>query len=126
MKALVKGIVARLKSAVSTRSYLDAPQNAIFPYITVDISGDERYTKTTTDTQYQIVINTWSRDKSPEDTLTLLASVKSALDRQESSITLDSGTLVMLQYVSEDCFKDPDGVTWHGIQIYNAYFDFGA
>jgi len=129
---LVKGIVARLKgfagvtSLVAQRTYFDVPQGTTFPYLSLETSGEEAYSKTSRDTQYQIVVNSWSREKSPEETLQILAAVKSALDRQESSITIDSGTLVMLQFVSEDCFKDPDGVTWHGVSIYNAYYDLGG
>lgn len=132
MKEIVKGIVTRLKAAasvtthVSDRTYLDVPQGATFPFISLDISSDERYTKTSRSVQYQIVFNAWSRQKTPLEALNVLAGIKTAIDRQESLITLDSGTVVMIHMVSEDCYKDPDGVTWHAVGIYNAYVDFGG
>lgn len=132
MKALVKGLTARMKAyssltaLVGQRIHFDVPQGQTFPFISMAISGDEAYSKTSRDTTHQIVVNSWSRDKSPLETLSILEAVKGALDRQESNVTLDNGTLVMLQFVSEDCFKDPDGVTWHGVSIYNAYYDLGG
>jgi hypothetical protein len=132
MMYLVKGIVARLKSyigvtgLISQRTYFDVPQGATFPYLSLSISGEEAYSKTSQDTIYQIVVNSWSRDKSPQETLEILSAVKTTLDHQEAAITIDSGKLVMLQFVSEDFFKDPDGVTWHGVSIYNAYYDYGG
>jgi len=132
MKALIKGIVTRLKavsgvtSKVGQRIYLDVPQGDSFPFLSIDIQGQEADTKTTNAAMYRVAVNVWDRSKTIVDAIDIMAAVKAALHRQESNITMDNNTLVMIDLVTENCFKDADGTTWHGIIEFNAYVDYGV
>lgn len=132
MNTLIKGLIARLKAysalvtLIGTRIFTDVPQKATFPYVTIDVSSDEAYNKTAKSKRFQVVFNSWSREKDMAEAANIIQKIEDSIDRQETSITLDSGTLVMLQLISEDCYKDPDGITWHGVGIYNAYIDLGV
>lgn len=130
MKYLIKGIVGRLTSfagvtaLVGQRTYTHVPQKTTFPFLSLDIEGQEADTKTSNAALYRVVVNVWDRSASIVNAVDIMAAVKSALHRQESNITMDFNTLVMLQLVAENCFLDADGVTWHGVLEFEALVQF--
>lgn len=130
MKYIVKGIVGRLKSfagvtaLVGQRTYTLVPQKTAFPFLSIDIQGQENDTKNTNAAIYRVAVNVWDRSASIENALDIMAAVKSALHRQESNITMDLNTLVMIHLVAENCFLDADGTTWHGILEFDTHIQF--
>ena len=112
--------VSAVTDVVSTRVYSDVPQKPTFPFITVDMEVDNYGTKSSQMVRHRIIVNGFSREKSPKESLDIQQAVFAALSRQESSITLDSGNLILVEFQTGDMFKEPDGVTWHSVCILNA------
>lgn len=125
--SVMKGVIARLKAVsavtnfVSTRIYSDVPQKETFPYVVVNIDSADYSTKTFNGMEHTIQLNIYSRKKSPKETADIAAACYDALHRQESNISLDSGTLSHIHYDGlGSLFKDEDGVTWTGIRGFRA------
>jgi hypothetical protein len=124
---ILKAVIVKLKatSAVtditSTRIYTDVPQNETFPYIRVSVSSADYSTKTFTGMEHTIQISVYSREKSPKQVGDVKKAVYNALNRNESGLTLDNGTLSNIHYNGVgEVFKDPDGVTWTSVSQFRA------
>jgi hypothetical protein len=118
----LKAIIARLKavtaitSITSSRIYSIVPQDATFPYILVEVSSQPFATKDDSSQLHNIIIHGFSRKSSPEEATDIAKQVFTALDRQESSVTLSSGNLIRLNYDNlNDTFLEADNVTWHSV-----------
>lgn len=121
-KPLLKGIIARLKAVtaitdiVSTRVYSDVPQNATFPYIVVTIDSLPFDGCEFTGMEHEVQIQSFSRTGSPAQSADIRAAVYTALNRQESNITMDSGSVRVLQYNGVGFVeREPDGKTWQSL-----------
>lgn len=127
---LLKGIIARLSAVsgvtdiVGTRIYSSVPDNPTFPYLTVALLASENKTKDASRYRYDISIQSYSRKPSQKQTHDIHAAVNAALDRQESNVTLDAGSVVLLEHTSTiGLVRDPDGVTWLQASNYDCYVD---
>ena len=117
---LMKGVIAALKgdatifAIVGNNVFSDVPQNETFPYIAISIQSSPSDTKTSTGMLHTLQISAFSRkDKSPEEATDIRKAVYNLLHRQESAITLDSGTLVSMLFSGVSfARKELDGVTW--------------
>jgi hypothetical protein len=125
-KIALKAIIARLNavsavtSVVSTRIYSDIIENPTFPYILVELSSTPFDTKDSSDQEHQIFVHCFSKKNTPTEAMDILSGIYSALNRTESNITLDSGYLTYSQFAGvNDIFKEPDGITWHGVMNFN-------
>ena len=125
-KVALKAIIARLNavsaltSVVSTRIYSDVIQNVTFPYALVELSSIPFATKSSSDQEHNIIIHVFSRNNSPTEVMDALSGVMTAMDRTETNFTLDTGNLVYSQFGGvNDIFKEPDGITWHGVINFN-------
>lgn len=129
-KPLTKGIIARLNAVtavtdlVSARIYTFVPQQQTFPYIKVSMDAEPFADKTESDSQHNVRVQAWSRKATAEEALDLKEAIFNALDRQEANITLDSGTLVRLQYDgTSDIFVEGDGKTTQVVIEFKAVID---
>lgn len=127
---LLKGILAALKAdstisaTVAARVYTEVPQNPTFPYLQVRLQSDPFDTKTELGMEHIIDISAYSRADTPFEAGTLRAAVYDILNRGESNLTLDSGTLSRMIYSGiGDVVKEPDGITWKGFARFNAIVD---
>lgn len=127
---LTKAIIAALKADstisanVSGRVYTEVPQNAEFPYIVLRLQSEPFDVKNDTGMQHTADVSVYSRTSSPLEVGTLRAAVYNVLNRAESSLTLDSGTLVsMIHSGVGDIVKEPDGITWKGFLRFDAIVD---
>lgn len=125
--SLMKGIIAALKAdatvsgLVSTRVYSDVPQDETFPYIVVEIDSEDYSSKTFSGMGHEVRTHIYSRKKSPKEIGDIRSAVYNVIHRQEDSIALDSGVFSHVNYSTGLIFKEPDGVTWHGVGIFNAF-----
>lgn len=120
--SVIKGAVAALLAAapvttlVSTRVYTDVPQPTAFPYIVVSITSEPFASNDISGQTHALRIQTFSRKESISEALLIRSAALTALDRNETGITLDAGTLVSCEYSGfSDAFKEDDGRTWQGI-----------
>ena len=127
---LLKGIIARLKAIsavtdiVGQRIYSSVPDNPTFPYLTVGILASENKTKDRSKYRYDIAIQSYSRKDSQKETHDVHAAIDSALDRQEHTISLDAGEMVLLEHISTiGLVRDPDGVTWLQVSNYISHVE---
>lgn len=121
-KIALKSIIARLKgysgltAITSSRIYSDIPQDVTFPYVLVEFSSEPYATKDASNQLHNIIIHGFSRQSSPTQAMDIAAQLYAALDRQESALTLDSGSLVRLTHDGlNDTFLEADNVTWHSV-----------
>lgn len=130
-KPLLKSIIAKLKatttiiayvgSGTSSRIYTNVPQDTTFPYIRVNISSAPYDTDDTTGMEHTITIQCFSRKPTDEEAAAMRAAVYAVLNRNESAFTLDSGTLINIQYDGVGFVEqEPDGKTWQGLAQFRA------
>jgi hypothetical protein len=125
--ALMKSITAKLKANTSVigyvgqRIYSNVPQNTTFPYLRVSIDSAPYDSKDTTGMEHTITIACYSREPSPGEAGAIRGAVYNLLHRNESAFTLDSGSLVTLQYDGVGFVEqEPDGKTWQGLAQFRA------
>ena len=126
----LKGIIARLlayttlTNIVSTRIYSNIPQQTTFPYVLVEIESTDWSQQDDANLQHTIRVHGFSRESSPFEAMSIAQEVYNALNRQEDNISLDSETVVLLQYSGlKTTFKEPDGITWHSVIEFNFIID---
>ncbi|MGO7756818.1 DUF3168 domain-containing protein [Rhizobium ruizarguesonis] len=98
--SVIKAAVAALKAntAVTTlvagRVFSDVPEAATFPYIVLSIQSQPFAANDFSGQSHTLKIQTFSRDKTIGGALLVRAAALTALDRNESALVLDAGTLV--------------------------------
>jgi hypothetical protein len=76
------------------------------PFAAADFSGQS----------HTLQLQVFSQYKGKKEALAIRKACTDALDRQEGSISLSSGTLVKCEYAgSQAPFKEDDGKTWQTI-----------
>lgn len=117
----IKSILSRLNAVtpvtdlVGARIYTDIPQDEAFPYIVVKMDSAPFMTKDFSGMEHTLEVHSFSRDKTPKEAGDIREAVVDALHRQESNLTLDKQAVTDIQYETGAVFKEPDGVTWHGL-----------
>ncbi len=105
--------------------YDGVPQDSAFPYVVIgDTTLRPNDTMTEDGAETTITIHTWD---SPDDaaaaigfslTKRIMSAIVDALD--QASISVTGHTLVLLRFEFSDTFRDPDGLTVHGVQRFRA------
>jgi len=119
----MKSVIARLKATAAltaivttARIYSNAPQNATFPYVMVSITSSPYDDKDSTGMEHEIQVQGFSRKPTPEEAANIRAAIYDALNRAESDLTLDSGTVRHIHYDGIGFVeREPDGVTWQSM-----------
>ena len=126
----LKGVITRLlayttlTSIVSTRVYSNVPQQTTFPYVTVEFTSIDWSQKDDANLQHRVTVSGYSRTSSPLEAMQISEKVYDALNRQEDNVTLDSGSVVLLQFSGvKTTFKDADGKTWHSVIEFDLIID---
>lgn len=119
---LMKGVIARLKAysaltaITSTRIYSQVPQNATTPYVQVSITSSPYDGVGFTGMEHEIQVQGFSRKPTPDEAADIRAAVYDALNRAESNVALDTGTVRHIHYTGIGFVdREPDGVTWQSL-----------
>jgi hypothetical protein len=125
--ALFSGLITRLKatagltSIVGTRIYSIVPQQTEFPYVRVAISAQPFDTKSSVGMTHLIRVQGFSRKQAYDEALNIRAQIVSALERQESNITVSGFKLVKLDKRNlSDIITEDDGITRQSIVEFEA------
>ena len=121
--SLMKSVIAELKATAAltaivpaARIYSNTPQNATFPYAVVSIVSSPYDDKDSTGMEHEIQVQGFSRLATPEQAANIRAAVYDVLNRKESDLTLDSGTVRHIHYNGIGFVeREPDGVTWQSM-----------
>lgn len=122
---MIKAVIAKLKATsgvtnlVSTRIYTDVPQKEVFPYIVVSADAGDFSTQGIIGQQFSVQFDVYDRGKSPKGNGDIRAAVFNTLNRLDDNLSLDSGGVVSVNYQTSAMYKEPDGVTWHGVLVLN-------
>lgn len=126
----LKGIIARLLAytdltdIVSTRIFSNIPQQTTFPYVLVEFTSVDWSQQDDANLQHTVTAHGYSRTSSPKEAMLIAEEVYNALNRQENNITLDSGSVIILQFDGiKTTFKEDDGITWHSVIEFNFIID---
>lgn len=126
----LKAVIAKLKansnlvSVVGTKVYNDVPQQTAFPYCLVEIQSEPWDTDEDANMQHTIRVHGFSNKPSNSVAVRIAEYSYEALNRQEGSITLDSGDVVLCQFSGvKTTLKEPDGDVWHSVIEFNLMVD---
>lgn len=102
--------------------YDNVPQGAAFPYVVVgEDSINEWDTDSETGALASVVVHTWSRGRGRKETKELQGHIYDALHR--ATLTGSGYNFVTIDLTSSESFLDPDGLTRHGVQSFNAIIE---
>jgi len=116
---VLKGVIAALvadggvSAAVGARVYSDVPQGEVFPYVLVEIQSGPFAANDFSGQIHTVRVHCYSRGASKGQALLVRSAVHAALDRNESAIALDSGSLVKCEYTGVGyVLAEDQGKTW--------------
>lgn len=119
---VIKAAIVTLKAdasviaLVADRVFTDVPQNTDFPYLVVSAQSEPFAANDFSGQAHQLRVQSYSRKAGIAECLQLRAAALNALDRKESNLVLESGTLVKCEYSGlSDAFIEDDGKTWQGV-----------
>jgi len=123
-KDIVKAVINKLEAdnvVSGDRIYTDIPQHETFPYVHVSVSSDAFATKDTSGMEHTVQCQAFDRAKTPQSVANIREAIFNSLDRNPNGLTLDSGTLSILDFNgTADVFKEEDGVTWQSVIQFRA------
>lgn len=121
IQAVIKALKADVAvSALVDKVYSDVPQKTDFPYALVSIQSQPFAADDFSGQQHTLRVQAFSRKASIKECLQIRAAVFNALDRQESSIVLQAGTLIKCEHAEmSDAFIEDDGKTWQSVTEFN-------
>ena len=101
------------------RIYDDAPQAAIFPFITLGQSVIRDWSTGTEDgAEHSLTLHVWSRSGGKREMQEIIEAVRLAL--HDKPLMLEDHYLVNLRHEFSEARLDPDGDTFHGVVRYRA------
>lgn len=116
IKAVIAVLKGALPSMVGPRVYTDVPQDEPFPYVVVSVTSEPFAANDFSGQTHLVRVQAFSRESTIEECLRIRAAIMDALDRKESSLPLDAGTLVKSEYAGGDrAFIEDDGETWQSV-----------
>lgn len=110
---LQSALLAALNGALTCSVYDAVPQNAAYPYVTIDYSVSVNsdllggYRK---DTRFYY-LSIWSRAYGSEEVYSIMASIDAL---SETPLTLTSGDMVSLRVERKRTSREPDNLTFMG------------
>lgn len=112
-KAIYQALTAGSPSPLSCPVYDHVPQDAAFPYVSIDAQqvNEADYLASRMDERF-IYLTVWSRYRGQKEVLGILANMDTALHRKR--LALDTGTMVICHVARKATMKDADGVTYQG------------
>ena len=105
--------------------YDGVPQESGFPYVVIgETTLRPNDTKTEDGAEATLMIHTWDSPDADADavgfslTKRIMSAIVDALD--QVLLTVTGHTVVLLRFEFADTFRDPDGLTVHGVQRFRA------
>ena len=93
------------------------PEEAAYPYVSLgDDTAVDWGTKSTQGQEVTITLHGWSRARGRREVKQIMARVYTLL--HEQTLTIAGFTNVLTRFEFSDTFRDPDGLTQHGVQRY--------
>lgn len=101
------------------RIHDDAPQQTVFPYLTLGQSTARDWSTATDEgAEHVLTLHVWSRAAGKKEAHAIMRALRQALHDQ--SLTLEDHRLVNLRHDFSETARDPDGETVHGIVRFRA------
>lgn len=99
--------------------YDNAPAGAPTPYVVIGEETAVDYATALVDAmEHTITVHTFTEEQSRIGVLRLQKQVRAAL--HEAALTLLAGRCVQIRQEMRQTMRDPDGVSWHGVQRFRA------
>ena len=118
---LQQGVFQTLTTALAPVPVFDeVPANSAFPYIEIgDQTAADNSDKTDRTTErVTLTIHVWSRTAGRKQCKELMAKVHTAL--HDKTLTLTGFAPAVLAFEFSNDFRDPDGITRHGVLRFGA------
>jgi uncharacterized protein DUF3168 len=101
------------------RIYDSPPQGALPPYVVIGDETASDYGSSAGDAQeHTVTIHVWSEQPSTLQCKRIMAAVRDCL--HDRTLNLDDGNCVYIRQEFKETFRDPDGVSHHGVMRYRA------
>lgn len=101
------------------RVYDHVPEGAVFPYITIGEGGEtDESTMGKRNEAHSINVHIWSQYRGRKEVKQIMAAIHPVLHM--SSLSLNGVDFAGMIFESSNILRDPDGLTWHGIQSFRA------
>lgn len=113
---------SNLTSTLGAAVYDDVPDGAAFPYVVIgDITEGPNDTMGTTGRDTTVVIHTFSQTESSKQVKQIQNRIDELLDRWKPTVSGWSPAIGGMQQEFFETFRDPDGITRHGVSRYRTH-----
>lgn len=114
MLELQRSVYNRLSSRLSRPVYDEIPQGATFPYIAIgEDTATDAGAKNAHGEEVTLTLHVWSRAKGMSEVKTILDEITAAMTGAPLLITGFQSAIAQREFA--DTFRDPDGITRHGV-----------
>ena len=111
------GLTAELGTSASV--YDNAPASAATPYVVIGDETATDYASALVDAlEHTIMVHSFTEDQSRLSCLRLQKQIRDAL--HEAALTLSAGVCVQIRQEMRQTMRDPDCMSWHGVQRFRA------
>jgi hypothetical protein len=124
--ALQEAIDTRLNGDVTLTTtlgaavYDDPPDSGAFPYVVIgDVTEAPRDTMGTTGRDVTVTVHIWTQEEGSKQVKQIQNRVDELLDRWAP--TVSGWTVHQMQQDFFESFRDPDGITRHGVSRYRVH-----
>ncbi len=113
------GLTALLAGGASgVHDFVPQDDNA-FPFVTLgDLSASEFDADDRTGADVRVVVNTWSRYRGKKEATEIMDQVYAALHRYDDLAVSGYNTVDVQWDGLTNIMRDPDGLTFHGVQTF--------
>lgn len=112
LMALIKGVYDHVPQPA------DSGDISAFSYITIGSDSVQPWdTSSSLGAEARVTINVWSRQRGRKEAKAILDQVRTVLHYQDLAVSGGGGFVYCLLEYSET-FRDPDGLTMHGVARY--------
>lgn len=109
-----------LTTTLGASVYDEVPDAASFPYVAIgDVTETPRDTMGTTGRDATLTVHVWSQYPGSKQVKEVYSRVDELLDRWAA--TVSGWNAVQLQQEFFETFRDPDGITRHGVARYRVH-----
>lgn len=109
-----------LTSTLGAQVYDHVPDSAAFPYVVIgDITEAPNDTMGKTGRDMTVTVHSWSQAKGFKQVMQIQDRVDDLLDRWSPTVSGWSAVQMLQEFF--ETFRDPDGVTRHGVSRYRIH-----